>query len=97
MNNQSLWLKISILNYRDAANLLRRLRDDIEPLKITAEYARIQPICPRLTSHDLDFLNDRPAIDDSEKPIRNVLELSKRFVFMMMIIVDDDDVMQHLF
>lgn len=64
-------------HFREAENLLRRISD--LPLKIIAEHVRIRPPIGRLTSHDLDFLTDRPSIDDSDQPIRNVLELSKRY------------------
>lgn len=58
--------------------MLRRFSGD-NPLKITVEYARTRQAVPRLT-HDLDFLNDGPKpADDPNKPMRNTLELSKRY------------------
>lgn len=66
-------------NFSEAQNLVRRIRDDFPTLKIIAEHVRMRDPVPRLPSHDLDFFHDRPAVDDSKEPMRNVLELSKRY------------------
>lgn len=70
-------------HFREAENLLRRIGDDVRSLRIVAEYARNRPPVGHLTSHDLDFLTDRPSVDDSDQPIRNVLELSKRYEWIV--------------
>lgn len=70
-------------HFREAQNLLRRINDDFGALKIIAEHARVRQPNQRLTSNSLDFLNDRPAVDNSNEPLRNVLELSKRYALTM--------------
>lgn len=65
--------------FREAENLLRRFTDDISPMKITAEYARVRQNVPRLPSSDLDFLNDAQKTNDQNELVRNVLELNKRY------------------
>lgn len=77
------WKRIVYLfwNFREAKKLLLLFSNDVG-LKITAEYARKRQ--PHLQSHDLDFLHERPKPDDdSEKAMRNVLELSKRYELTM--------------
>lgn len=58
---------------------MRSINDDVGHLRIIAEHARIRQPVPRLPSSDLDFLHNRPVVDDSKEPIRNVLELSNRY------------------
>lgn len=69
-------------HFRDAENMIRRFNDDVS-LHISVEYARKREHISS-SRFDYNMLDSEPlSQQNADEPLRNVLELSKRFAYLI--------------